>query len=529
MFDREYRHTHSGSGLNALPGSLLGALGLDRETAPVLWLILGSLLLIAAVLLVTDGSIVAAFFPMAALALAALTFYRVDYSFFVLVGCVLIFDQFHIPGFYPYTYIADYFRNLKEISFLPSFSAGVVNPVELHFLFLLFIWFLLVSIRKRFRFRGLPVWGSFTLFIGWIVLSFAYGLKSGGTFLTGLWEVRALFYFTLFYLAVPQIVQNRRQLRILLWIVILAISFKALQGVARFAGLGFSFAGHPTLTNHEDPVFMNTLFILLLGLWIFRSAHSHKYGLVLLMPLLTLGFFMGQRRAAMASLFVSLVAFFLLLQGRQKWKFSKWALPVLVGLVIYGAAFWNSDSLLARPVEMVRSGIYTSRENLSEEDYYSNLYRRYENYNLAYTMRQNPVMGTGFGRKYEMPLELANIDFTLREYIPHNQIFWVIVKTGAVGFFLFWLFFNAFVFRGVRLMGQLRDPWLKAICVMVIVAVINQLVVSYYDLQLTYYRNMIYLGCLMGLLPVLRELDLEEETRHLTSPNANRNVKFSQS
>jgi hypothetical protein len=34
-------------------------------------------------------------------------------------------------------------------------------------------------------------------------------------------------------------------------------------------------------------------------------------------------------------------------------------------------------------------------------------------------------------------------------------------------------------------------------------------VVSYYDLQLTYYRNMIYLGTLMGLVPALQGLAIE--------------------
>lgn len=41
---------------------------------------------------------------------------------------------------------------------------------------------------------------------------------------------------------------------------------------------------------------------------------------------------------------------------------------------------------------------------------------------------------------------------------------------------------------------------------MVVVAVINQMVVSYFDLQLTYYRNMIYLGTLMGLMPTLERI-----------------------
>jgi len=45
---------------------------------------------------------------------------------------------------------------------------------------------------------------------------------------------------------------------------------------------------------------------------------------------------------------------------------------------------------------------------------------------------------------------------------------------------------------------------------MIALAVINQMVVSFFDLQLTYYRNMTYLGCLMGLLPVIQCIESEQ-------------------
>lgn len=489
---------------------VLGFLDLDRETAPTLLLIGGSLLLIALVILITGGNIIAAAAPLILFALVLLTIYRIDYSFFALIGFVLLFDQFHIPGFYPVTFKMDYFRNLKEISYLPSFSGGVVNPIEIHFLFILFVWFIVLSIKKRFKFNGVTVWGAFGIFLGWLVFAFVYGLKNGGDFLTGLWEVRALFYFGLFYITVPQIIQTEHQLRVLMWLFIIVISIKAFQGIARFTVLGFSFRGLPTLTNHEDPVFMTTLFILLLAFWFYKVKNSQQVALnLLLLPLLA-GFFVAQRRAAIASLFVSLAAFFVLLPGVKQWKFIKTAAPVLVILILYGAAFWNSGSVLGRPVQMVKSGIYTSKEKLSKEDYYSNLYREYENYNLAYTTRQHPVLGTGFGKKYEQPLDLANIEFSLRDYIPHNQILWVVVKTGAAGFFLFWFFFNSFAFQGAFILRNINSPYLKAICMMIVIAIINQMVVSFYDLQLTYYRNMIYLGSLMGLLPVVWELELKK-------------------
>jgi O-antigen ligase len=123
------------------------------------------------------------------------------------------------------------------------------------------------------------------------------------------------------------------------------------------------------------------------------------------------------------------------------------------------------------------------------------------------TVRRAPILGIGFGNKYDLPIDLVHIPFPLRDYIPHNQILWLLVKMGGVGFFLFWLFFNSVMFHGASVFSKLQDPYLKAVCAVLIVAVVNQMVVSYYDLQLTYYRNMIYLGTLTGLLTVVQKLD----------------------
>ena len=44
-------------------------------------------------------------------------------------------------------------------------------------------------------------------------------------------------------------------------------------------------------------------------------------------------------------------------------------------------------------------------------------------------------------------------------------------------------------------------------CSVIVLVGITQIVVSYFDLQLTYYRNMVYFGTLLGLLPTLEALD----------------------
>ena len=491
----------------SVSGRILAHLDLDRETAPGLWIALAGSLTIGAVIHVSYGNVFAGAAVVLLIGLMLVTFYRVVYSFFAFIGMVLLFDQFQIPGFHSLTYKFDYFKNLKEITFLPSIPAGVLNAIELHLLFILFVWVLILVLRRDVRLSRIPVWGAFLLLYGWFIFSIIYGIKTGGDFLPALWETRALFYLAFVYLMIPHLIQTRKQLEMFMWICIGIIAFKAFQGVGRYAILGFNFRGLPALTNHEDPLFILSLCILLLGFLVFKVDHKQRKSLLFLLLPLLLGFYTGQRRAVIAASFVVLPVFFILLPGDKQRKFLKGALPVVIFFVVYCGTFWNSNHVLAQPVQLIKSGIVQDKESMSLEDYYSNLYREYENYDLAVTARTYPIFGTGFGKKYLQPIPLVNIAFPLRDYIPHNEIFWIIVKTGSIGFFFFWLFFTSYGLHGATVFMTLRDPYLKSICGMIIATIIAQMVVSYYDLQLTFYRNMIYLGALMGLLPVLQRLD----------------------
>lgn len=458
-------------------------------------------------LLKTEGNVAAAAGLVTAISIFLIIFYRVDWGFYVFFFMILLFDQHNIPGFDPVTFRADYFKNFKENSHLPSFSAGVINPVELHLILMLLAWFIAISVRKRTKIQYIQEWGLGVIFLVSLILSLINGLKTGGEFLPALWELRALFYFGFLFFLVPQIIQSKKQLEFLLWVFIAGVTIKAFQGGWRFAGLGFSNAGFETLTNHEDPVFSSILIIFLASLILLKGNKTQRNVLLLLLPILMIGFFAGQRRAAYAGLFVSFVAFVLMLRKDERVKFVSSLMVLLLILSIYSAAFWESESRLASPLRLIKSSIDPDTEN---ERYLSNLYRDFERYNLAYTIKTtNPVTGIGFGNKYKNFIPLPEIHFPLRDYIPHNEILWVFVKSGAVGFFIFWFFFNALIFRCASLYKKLSDPYLKSICIIIVIAIINQMVVSYFDLQLTYYRNMIVLGTLCGLIPTLTNLNKE--------------------
>ena len=497
---------------------LLAPLGLNRENSSVLWILLLFASMMGAGLYYFDGNVPLVTGILYLTFVLLLSLFRIDYSLYLFIFSVLLFDQFAVPGFESVTHDVSFFLNLKEISYVPFFNAGMISPFEIHILFITFALMLHVAIRRDYDLKAIPVWGSFLLFFACLALAFLNGLRTGGDFLVALWEVRALFYFCLMYLIVPQILDSKKQITQLVWVIIIGVTIKSIQGVARFADLGFTTGGFAVLTNHEDPVFMVTLFVMLTGFLLYQTGQKQKLWLLVCLLILFLGFYVAQRRATYASLIVSVMAVMIILPALKRIQFLKFFLPVLSILLVYGFLFWNDDSSAAgRPVQMIKSGFVEPDKETNFADYSSNLYRSNENYNLAKTVENNTVLGTGFGKRYDQPIPLIDIRFTLRDYIPHNQIYWVLVKMGAVGFFAFWFFFNCFVAKGTQVFNRLDDPYLKVITLVIVIAVINQMVVSFYDLQLTYYRSMIYLGGLMGLLPVIMHIDREQKSREVSN------------
>lgn len=419
------------------------------------------------------------------------------------MASVMFLDQYPIPNFPSYTEKLNFFSNLKEIDYIPYFHSGMYSPAELHLAFLTISLALYSILKLNIKFKPIPAVLPYLGFFGAMFFSIAFGLYRGGDFLVSLWEVRALFYLALIIIVVSQVVSTKEQIKNLVWIFIAGSAFKAFQGVLRFVEMGFTTGGFEVLTNHEDAVFIVTIILLLIGFIIYGVRNNQRKLIILLLPIILLGFYVAQRRASYASLIVSLGIILVILDSSRRISFLKYFVPIAIGLFIYGAIFWNSNSTIARPVQLIKSGVEKPDIEANAADYYSNLYREIENYNLARTVVNNPLTGIGFGNKYEQPISLVNIRFPLKDYIPHNQILWVFVKMGMIGFFAFWFYFNSVAAKANQLFHRINDPYLKAVMLMITLSVINQMVVSFFDLQLTYYRNMLYLGCLIGMIPAI--------------------------
>ena len=100
-----------------------------------------------------------------------------------------------------------------------------------------------------------------------------------------------------------------------------------------------------------------------------------------------------------------------------------------------------------------------------------------------FTIRANPLFGVGFGQKFLQPLTLPDISFfEFWEYLPHNAMLWVWIKTGIFGFVAMLFLFARAVQHGARSAMQVRSYDHVAVVVMGFSYVVMFLVFSYVDI-----------------------------------------------
>lgn len=459
------------------------------------------------IIFANGGNVVFAIASIIVMMSAFVTFYRLEWGFFILVVMVFVADGYDIAGLRPWTYTIFYLLTFNVI--FKGLGIGVLTPMESHLIFIIFVWVVNLVVRKDMRVRPVPMRGLALLTFGWLAFSVVYGKMRGGDPMMALWEVRALSYLAILYFLVPQIVTKKEHITTIFWILIWTVTFKAYQAIDRFVRLGFDFGGKRTLSNHEDPLFIITLFLLLMSLIAYKGdARQRRTLYILLLPLL-LGFYLANRRATYAALAVCIAVFVLMLTAAKRRKIVKYLVAFGFVFVIYLAAYWNSYGRIAMVASAVRSTYYSAigrTDLISYDDYSSGLARDQENYNLAVTFRKAPVAGIGFGNQHEWVI-MNYGEFALKGYITHNEILWLITKTGIVGYLLFFTFINAVVLRGTMVVMKLKDEYLRAAATVCVLVVFGQIVVSYVDMQLTFFRNMVHLGLLVGIIPCIESID----------------------
>ncbi|WP_205520097.1 exopolysaccharide repeat unit polymerase [Pyxidicoccus caerfyrddinensis] len=227
-------------------------------------------------------------------------------------------------------------------------------------------------------------------------------------------------------------------------------------------------------TSHSDS--MTFIFCLLVVLVRFieqpKAAHLIR-GLAVIAIIIT-GMVFNDRRLAYVSLVGCLLAAFLINPWTPLKRFLVRTLPFIAPfLIVYIAVGWNRPTGIFGPVDTIKSLI----EGQGGE---GNLdYRDIENLDLIATWAQFPLLGTGYGHEFLLPVPLPDIAFVFPQYRfhPHDSLLGLFAFGGMLGYTGVWLYLVVTVYMAVRAYHRSpvsEDRACALIIVGIVAAYINQ-------------------------------------------------------
>ena len=445
-----------------------------------------------------------------AIPLLALWFWRAPVRgvYFLAAGAALIeIDPLNFPD--SITDRVPLFQNLNNSAGLNGIA---ITPAEILMLTVAFVALARASAEGKLHWPSGRLVAAYWVYVLVVLGAEVHGLVSGGDFKTSLWEMRPQVYGFVLFLMTTSLVENRSQLLRLAVIFLLAVLLKGIVGDFRyFVTLQGHLGAQEEILAHEDSYFLG----MFVAAGVAAAIWLKNRRLVVLMSLgsavALVAMLANYRRAGLYAL-AAAAAVLLLLAFRFEPSMRKRIAWFSVVMLIAGAGFiaygWDKQyGIQAQIVRPIRSLI-----DPSARDYSSDLYRTAENANLKYTFKTSPVLGVGFGSPFLIVVPMADISnlYPLWNVIPHNTLMWVEMRMGAVGLIAFWGLIGLAVLQGFQAIGTRRDPVLRMIAAFAVAAIVGEVVVAYADLQLESYRNLIFLGVVLGVLNRLPQMPESE-------------------
>ena len=208
-----------------------------------------------------------------------------------------------------------------------------------------------------------------------VIVGEIIGLMSGADFKTSLWEIRPLLYLVVFYILAVNTVSEPRHVRVFLWITIVCIALRCVEGIFRYAIMPADVRSvAEVVLQHDNSLFL-VVGIALLPVVAFWRAWLSKWmlrTLIALAPLIMFVMVINHRRAAYLCLILVLLTSLPLIWLSLRSQEQKRRLLRLLGVgavlaSAYVAVFWNSTGggIIAEPAQAIRSAVNARRAGLS--------------------------------------------------------------------------------------------------------------------------------------------------------------------
>lgn len=390
-----------------------------------------------------------------------------------------------------------------------SGSAGVsgfiISPLEILLLVSVLSWLAHRVASRQLDFRGGPLFWPLATFFVALAVGLIRGVAAGGDSTIALWESRWLAYLFICYLLAANTLRKVAQVRIVMALVVIGTVAFAIEGAYRRLawpdirqyGESLDYA-----YDHTDVIFLGTVVLAILAWQTFGKGRSRRIALAF-MPLPIFTLLAMERRAGLIAFAIAFVAYGVVLLVVRRRAFFKIVVPALILGSIYLPVFWNDSSVLGQPARAVHS-IFAP----NDRDQQSNDYRAAEKVNVRATILSDPVLGVGFGREYLFLVPLPDLSsWPFWHYEPHNNVLWIWLKSGVIGFVAFFWVMGSAVMIAANLVRTRVLPEARVFALLALAAFITTIVVSYVDIALVDGgRITVLLGTLMGSLGTLTRL-----------------------
>jgi hypothetical protein len=250
------------------------------------------------------------------------------------------------------------------------------------------------------------------------------------------------------------------------------------------------------VTTHSDSMLFVLAVVVALALWNERRTLGTTLLCVGAVPIAMLGMIINNRRLAYVELALSLIAILWIVPWTApKRALARAAIVLFPVVAIYAVVGWSSSSKVFRPVQIARSVISSDNDRSTQT-------RDIENFNLYITLKQNPLLGQGFGHEYSEVSRADDISvvFAQYRYIPHNSLLGLWAFGGLLGFTAVWLPLVAAVFLARRSYVRARRAEDRTAALMVVSTVIVYMVQAYGDMGLQSWESAILLGAALAVV-----------------------------
>jgi O-antigen ligase len=310
-----------------------------------------------------------------------------------------------------------------------------------------------------------------------------YGVARGDADVaSSLWQVQRVAYLPLLVVLFQLGFRQARDAIALGKVVVAAACLKAALAVYIRATVPPP-PGESTLqyaTSHGDSMLFAVAFCAVLALIVHRRPGRRLAPAVAVLPLLVAGMIANGRRLA----WVELAAGVTILLASTPWSRAKRSaarVAVLSSpiLLLYTLAGWSSGSVLFQPVHILRSVIDSKADP-------STMWRDLENYDLFYTLRHNPVFGTGYGHGYTEIVWLPDVSnaYALYRFLPHNSILGLWAYGGILGFTALWTLVIVALYLAARAYRHAVTVAARSTALTAVAIIVVYLVYCYGDLGL---------------------------------------------